>query len=268
MRLPLVQVDAFAPTVFSGNPAAVVRLGRTKVSNSVLQNIAAENNLSETAFVSATDAPGVFGLRWFTPTLEVDLCGHATLAAGSVVLEEDGLDEVRFETRSGPLRVRREGTEFSMDLPVIPWSPTEADAQVEQILGARPEALFAVREVHGATYRMARFESAAEVMALQPDLTRMGDVLGMNIVVTAPGDTHGLDFVSRFFGPGSGVPEDPVTGSAHCTLAPYWAGVLGKHTLVAEQRSARGGQLRCRVEDGRVVLAGACTRYLTGAIEI
>lgn len=268
MKLPLVQVDAFAPTVFSGNPAAVVRLGPTDVPTSVLQHIAAENNLSETAFVRATDTPGVFGLRWFTPTLEVDLCGHATLAAGSVVLEEDGLGEVRFETRSGPLNVRRDGLEYAMDLPVIPWSSTPRDDGVEDVLGARPEALFEVRETHGAHYRMARFASAAEVMALRPDLTRMGDVLCMNIVVTAPGDTEGLDFVSRFFGPGSGVPEDPVTGSAHCTLAPYWAGVLGKQTLVAEQRSARGGRLRCTVAGERVTLTGPCARYLTGTIVV
>ena len=266
MQLPLVQVDAFAPTVFTGNPAAVVRLGHTDVAASVLQQIAAENNLSETAFVRATPQAGVFGLRWFTPTLEVDLCGHATLAAGSVVLLDDGLETVRFETRSGPLEVRRDGADFAMDLPIIPWSSTPADPQVDAVLGARPEALFEVRQTHGARYRMARFGRASDIAALRPDLTRMGDQMGMNIVVTAPGDAPGLDFVSRFFGPGSGVPEDPVTGSAHCTLAPYWAEVLSKGTLVAEQRSARGGRLRCRVTDGRVTLTGPCSRYLTGSI--
>ena len=268
MKLPLVQVDAFAPAVFAGNPAAVVRLGHTPLPSRTLQQIAAENNLSETAFVSATERPDVFGLRWFTPTVEVDLCGHATLAAGSVVLVEEALSSVQFDTRSGPLHVSRDGTDFAMDLPQIRWEATAPDPEVEAVLGARPQALYAVQETHGARYRMARFPTASAIAALRPDLTRMGDVLGMNIIVTAPGDTPSVDFVSRFFGPGSGVPEDPVTGSAHCTLAPYWAGELSKQKLVAEQRSARGGRLRCRVRDQRVTLAGPCVRYLTGTITL
>ena len=266
VQLPLIQVDAFAPTVFSGNPAAVVRLGPTLLPDHTLQQIAAGNNLSETAFVTTTERPGVFGLRWFTPTVEVDLCGHATLAAGSVVLDEEGLATVGFETRSGPLHVSRDGTDFAMDLPRIPWRPTAPDPAVDSVLGARPHALFAVQETHSARYRMARFASAEEIAALRPDTTRMGRELRMNIIVTAPGDTAEVDFVSRFFAPGSGVPEDPVTGSTHCTLAPYWAGELSKHTLVAEQRSTRGGRLQCRVAPDRVTLSGPCTRYLVGCI--
>jgi len=268
MRLPLVQVDAFSPTVFSGNPAAVVRLGQQQLPDDLLQRIAAENNLSETAFVTATDRPGVYGLRWFTPTLEVDLCGHATLAAGSVVLAEDHRSSVEFHTRSGPLTVFRNDDEFAMDLPMIPWSPTAPDPAVDAVLGAQPSALFEVQETHGARYRMARFTSAADIMALRPDTAQMGTQLAMNIVVTAPADTDGVDFVSRFFGPASGVPEDPVTGSAHCTLAPYWARELSKEVLIAEQRSARGGRLRCRVQGDRVTLSGPCSRYLLGVIEI
>lgn len=268
MRLPLTQVDAFAPSVFSGNPAAVVRLGATVLADRILQQIAAENNLSETAFVTDTAMPGVFDLRWFTPTLEVDLCGHATLAAGSVVLAEEGLEAVEFHTRSGPLRVARDGTDFAMDLPAIPWTPSAPDPSIDVVLRARPAALFNVRETHGARYRMARFATEAEVRALRPDTNRMGGELGMNIIATAPTDRADVDFVSRFFAPASGVPEDPVTGSAHCTLAPYWAGELGVHTLVAEQVSARGGRLRCRVQGDRVTLAGPCSRYLTGVIHL
>ena len=268
MQLPLVQVDAFAPTVFSGNPAAVVRLGHTVLPDHTLQQIAAENNLSETAFVTSTRRPGVFGLRWFTPTVEVDLCGHATLAAGSVVLQEDGLATVEFETRSGSLHVSRDGTDFAMDLPQIPWRPTAPDPAVDAVLGARPQTLFSVQETHSARYRMARFASADDIRALRPDTARMGLELGMNIIATAPGDTPAVDFVSRFFAPGSGVPEDPVTGSTHCTLAPYWAGELSKNTLVAEQRSTRGGRIRCRVAPDRVTLSGPCTRYLVGLITV
>jgi len=267
MRLPMVQVDAFAERVFSGNPAAVVRLGRTVLPDAILQGIAAENNLSETAFVTDTDTPGVYGLRWFTPTLEVDLCGHATLAAGSVVLPEDGLDRAQFNTRSGPLFVTRSGTGFAMDLPAIPFRPVDPDPDVTAVLGARPDALFAVRQTHGARYMMARFAHVDAILALNPDTVRMGRDLGMNIIATAPG-ADGLDFVSRFFAPASGVPEDPVTGSAHCTLAPYWAAELGKHVLTARQVSKRGGTLRCRVQGDRVTLIGPCARYLEGVIAL
>lgn len=268
MRLPLVQLDAFAPGVFGGNPAAVVRLGTRSLPSATLQAIAAENNLSETAFVTDTSDPGTFDLRWFTPTLEVDLCGHATLAAGCVVLDETDRTEVTFHTRSGPLVVRRDGAELAMDLPRIPWTPVAPDPVVAEVLGAPPDALYSVRETHGARYALARFDSAATVRSLRPDTTRMGRELGMNIIVTAPGDRPGVDFVSRFFAPASGVPEDPVTGSAHCTLAPYWAEVLGRSSLVAHQVSARGGTLRCRVQGDRVTLAGPCARYLTGVIEL
>ncbi len=268
MRLPLVQVDAFAPALFSGNPAAVVRLGRQALPDRILQAIAAENNLSETAFVSSTESASTFGLRWFTPTLEVDLCGHATLAAGSVVLEEDGLAEVHFQTRSGMLHVRTTDHGFAMDLPRIPWREVPVDPAISAVLGDVPAQLFEVRQTHGARYYMARYAHADAIRALAPDILRMGRDFRMNIIVTAVGDTPGVDFVSRFFAPASGVSEDPVTGSAHCTLAPYWAGVLDRTELVGHQLSRRGGVVRCVVHDEHVTLAGPCARYLSGTLDL
>jgi len=268
MRLPIVQVDAFSEHLFAGNPAAVVRLGDQTLADEVLQGIAAENNLSETAFVSSHPRSGHFGLRWFTPTLEVDLCGHATLAAGAVVLDEDDLQSVVFHTRSGPLTVSRDPAGFAMDLPRIPWQPMPPEAAVVEVLGAVPVELHAVRETHGARYVLAVFSQASDVHALRPDTVRMGAELGMNFIATAPSGQAGLDFVSRFFAPASGVPEDPVTGSAHCTLAPFWAQRLNRTALVARQVSARGGTLHCRVGPERVTLIGACSRYLEGHIRI
>jgi PhzF family phenazine biosynthesis protein len=266
--LPYAQVDAFADAPFSGNPAAVVRVGSRALPAVAMQSIAAEANLSETAFVEDDDKVGHYRLRWFTPTLEVDLCGHATLAAAHVVLADDSLDAATFHTRSGPLTVRRTADGLAMDLPRIPWSAVAQDDEVTAVLRAEPAELFSVRQTHGARYLLARFETAAAVRLLRPDTARMGEELGANIIVTAPAEQAGVDFVSRFFAPASGVPEDPVTGSAHCTLAPFWAERLGKRRLVAHQLSRRGGELICKVHGDGVTLVGHCADYLQGRITV
>ena len=193
------------------------------------------------------------------------LCGHATLAAASVLLTEDGT--VRFETLSGTLTVTRAGELLTMDFPAIPPAPAEAPEGLLETLGGAPEAFFNVRSVHGARYHMAAFATADEVAALTPDTVRMGRDFNANIIATAPG-ADGIDFVSRFFAPASGVPEDPVTGSAHCTLAPYWAERLSTSTLVGRQISRRGGTVRCEVRGDRVALSGTCIRYLQGLISV
>lgn len=264
MQLPLVQVDAFTERPLSGNPAAVMRLPRW-LDDATLQAIAAENNLSETAFVVREGDR--HHLRWFTPLVEVDLCGHATLAAGAVVLSEDGGDAITFETRSGPLSVRRTGEAWELDLPVIPPSPlVEPPAALPDVLGRAPLELLGVRQLHHAAYWLAVYGSEADVAALEPDTRRMGRELQANVICTAPGDE--VDFVSRFFAPGSGVDEDPVTGSAHATLAPFWMERLQKNPLRARQISRRGGSLLCTVGRDRVRLQGSCAAYLRGTVTL
>lgn len=273
VKLPIVQIDAFADRVFEGNPAAVVVLPDW-LPDPVLGAIAAENNLSETAFLVA--AGGRWRLRWFTPTVEVELCGHATLAAGAVVLA-DGGDEARFDTASGELVVRRDGDDLALSLPSLRPRPASAvPAGLEDALGAAPTAWWSVKAVHRATYWLATFPSAAAIVGLAPDTRRLGRDLRSNVICTAPGDAGtGFDFVSRFFAPGSGVDEDPVTGSAHATLAPFWAERLASpagSTLIGRQLSRRGGTVRCRLEGAgaaeRVWLAGRCARYLEGTITV
>lgn len=269
MRLPLFQIDAFTDRPFAGNPAAVVPL-RSWLDDGTLQAIAAENNLSETAFTvpegpeDAGAAVQRYALRWFTPTLEVALCGHATLAAAWVLL--DSGQTARFQTQSGELVVTREGARLTMDFPAIPPVPVEPPPGLADALGGAAEAWHAVRSVHGARYFLAVFADAAQVAALAPDTGRMGRAFHANVIATAPGTT--CDFVSRFFAPASGVPEDPVTGSAHCTLAPYWAARLGKNLLLGRQISSRGGEVRCEVVGDRVRLSGTCVQYLQGTIEV
>ena len=260
------QIDAFTSRAFGGNPAAVVFVPEFP-TDEVLAAIAAENNLSETAFLVRRGV-GRYDLRWFTPTVEVELCGHATLASGHAVLREaePTLDAVRFDTRSGPLIVTREGSELQMDLPSIPPFAADVPGPVVQALGGAPLEVLAIRKVHYADYWLARFPSVSEVDALSPDTRALG-ALGSNVIATAPADGE-LDFVSRFFAPASGVDEDPVTGSAHCSLAPFWAERLGRNPLRAEQRSRRGGQLTCTVNNGRVLLRGDCVKVLTGTLHV
>lgn len=262
MPLPFAQIDAFTDRAFGGNPAAVVWV-EDWPADEVMAAIAGENNLSETAFLRR-HAEGV-DLRWFTPTVEVDLCGHATLAAGFAELEaRPGRSEVTFHTRSGPLVVGRVGHELQMSLPAIPPVAGEVPAEVVDALGMAPVEVLGLRKVHHADYWLARYETVAEIDALRPDVKALGS-LGCNVVCTAPGEGS-TDFVSRFFAPASGVDEDPVTGSAHCSLAPYWVARLGRNPLRAHQRSRRGGHLTCEVQGDRVLLRGQCVRVIEGTL--
>ncbi len=257
MRIPLYQVDAFTDRVFAGNPAAVCAL-ESWPEDRLLQAIAAENNLSETAFIVRREEG--YDLRWFTPTTEVDLCGHATLASAYVVFRylQPSLDEVTFHTRSGPLTVRRRGEWLEMDFPARPPEPAEPAPGLIEALQNTPQAVFKSRDY------MVVYRNEREVRNLKPDMAALAQVPMFAVIVTAPGEE--ADFVSRFFAPAVGVPEDPVTGSAHCTLAPYWAERLGKTVLRALQVSARGGEIECEVRGSRVILRGRAVPYLEGAI--
>lgn len=257
MRIPLYHLDAFTAAPFSGNPAAVCMLAAW-LPDKTLQAIAAENNLSETAFVVADGAQ--FRLRWFTPTVEVDLCGHATLATAAVLFELEANTAVVFQTRSGELRVSRDGGWLTMDFPRIDASEIPSGAADLSSLGATPLEVYRAKNGN----LMAVYGSAAEVAALKPDFAKLRLLGPIGIMTTAPGIEH--DFVSRTFVPGCGIDEDPVTGSAHCTLAPYWAARLGKPHLHARQTSARGGEVRCEVLADRVLLSGQVARYAEGAI--
>jgi len=257
MELPIYQVDAFASRAFAGNPAAVCPLERW-LPDELLQNIGLENNLSETAFfVREGDA---YHLRWFTPTREVDLCGHATLASAHVLFHELGHegDVVRFQSRSGPLSVGRDGERLVLDFPARPGEACEAPEEIVSALGATPV------EFLRAPYWLAIFEDEAAVRALEPNFRALKG-LG-NLIASAPGSD--VDFVSRFFAPESGVDEDPVTGSAHCTSGPYWAERLGKTTLRARQISQRTGEVECEVQGERVLIGGHATLYMRGTIYV
>jgi PhzF family phenazine biosynthesis protein len=260
MRLPIAQIDAFASRPFEGNPAAVMPLGEW-LADDVLQAIAAENNLSETAFIVAGDEEGVdFDLRWFTPAVEVVMCGHATLASGHFVLSSDpDRDTVRFRTsKAGMLTVTRAGTGYELALPAWVPSPKPLPHLVAGLgLSAAVETLW-----HEHRYALIVLEDAAAVRALTPDFRALaadGDTL---VIATAPGDD--TDIVSRAFAPGGGIDEDPVTGSAHAVAVPYWAKRLGRDHLTAFQASRRGGHLTCRLEGDRVILGGTCVTVMEG----
>ena len=257
MRIPLYQIDAFTGRLFAGNPAAVCPL-KEWLEDQQLQAIAAENNLSETAFF--VPCGDVYQLRWFTPAVEVDLCGHATLASAFVILNclDPRREAVRFETRSGELVVRRDGELLSMDFPARAPSRCEVPSDLVEALGAAPCEVWEARDY------LAVYHAEEEIRALAPDMRALVAVGHFAVIVTAPGLE--ADFVSRFFAPASGVPEDPVTGSAHCTLVPYWARRLGKTQLHARQVSARGGELWCEHRGDRVTIAGRAVRYLEGTI--
>ncbi len=259
MKIRIFQIDAFAAALFQGNPAAVCPLDDW-LPDKVLQAIAEENNLSETAFFVGKD--GHYHLRWFTPASEVDLCGHATLAAAHVVFAITGgaTQRVTFKSRSGPLHVAREGELLTLDFPAQPAVRCDLPPAMVSGLGAAP------RECHKAMDYLAVFDSEEEIQALQPDFRRLAELELRGVIVTAPG--RAADFVSRFFAPKFGIDEDPVTGSAHCTLAPYWSQRLGKAALAARQLSKRSGTLRCRVEGRRVLISGRAVPYMEGAIEI
>jgi len=259
MKLPIYQVDAFTAKLFRGNPAAVVVLD-SWLPDEVLQAIAAENNLAETAYVIPGADPRP--LRWFTPTIEIDLCGHATLATAHVLFRHHfpKLDRVSFHTKSGTLSVAREGDLLSMDFPSRPAQPVTVNDALTGALGAKPQEALLARDL------LAVFESEEQVRGLTPDFARIAQLEGMGVIASAPGDQ--VDFVSRFFAPKAGVPEDPVTGSSHCTLIPYWARRLGKTALTARQISPRGGELQCELRGDRVRIGGAAVEYLEGQIEV
>jgi predicted PhzF superfamily epimerase YddE/YHI9 len=259
VKLPLYHVDAFASRVFSGNPAGVVPL-TSWLDDAVLQGIAAENNLPETAFF--VGSAGKYDIRWLTPTTEVDLCGHATLASAFILMSrlEPGLEAVEFSSRSGALRVTRTRDLFALDFPARPARPVDLTGALQAALGARPSEVWAARDL------MAVFGTEEEVRALKPDLPLLSAYDTFAVLVTAPGKS--ADFVSRFFAPRQGIPEDPVTGSAHCTLVPYWSKRLGRTTLHAQQVSARGGELFCEDRGERVKIAGRAVLYLEGTIEV
>jgi PhzF family phenazine biosynthesis protein len=260
MKIPLYQIDAFAARPFSGNPAAVCPLEQW-LDEATLQAIAAENNLSETAFFVAEDEG--FHLRWFTPAVEVELCGHATLATGWVIFNRFDwpLEAIDFRTRSGMLTVSRDGDRLAMDFPARPATRADTVDAVASALGAHP------REVRRADNgnALAVFDSAAEVKFLVPDFARLGALDMFGVIATAPGEGD-ADFVSRYFAPRAGVPEDPVTGSAHCTLVPYWAERLGKEKLFARQVSKRGGELWCEDRGARTIIAGRCVPTVEGTL--
>lgn len=276
MKVPLYQVDAFADAVFEGNPAAVVPL-EGWLPDSLMQAIAAENNLSETAFFCpvGADDEGRFELRWFTPIAEVDLCGHATLASAYVILTvlQPDLAAVTFSTKSGDLTVRKRGGGLlDMDFPALAAEPlNEQESEhiadgLASVLGSRPIELYrginllAVFADEGAI-RALTYGSKLEAV--------LSEAQSWGLVATAPGAPgSGFDFVSRFFAPAKGIPEDPVTGSAHCLMTPYWAKRLAQHELVARQLSARGGVVHCRLEGARVQLSGRCVPYLEGSITL
>ena len=261
MKIPIYQVDAFTSDVFSGNPAAVCMLDAW-IDDSRLQAIAAENNLSETAFL-VPDEDG-FELRWFTPRTEVALCGHATLASAFVqfVCLKWNKDTIRFQTRkSGPLTVTRKGEILEMDFPARPAVPQSPPDGLSQALGIASEKVYGSKED-----LMVVLDSEKMVAGVKPDFAALEQVDCRGLIVTARGD-H-CDFVSRFFAPRVGVPEDPVTGSAHCVLIPYWAAVLDKKELHARQVSKRGGELFCGLAGDRVRISGKAALYLEGTITV
>lgn len=261
MELPVYQVDAFATEVFRGNPAAIIPL-ESWLDDTTLQAIAMENNLSETAYlVKRGDG---YDLRWFTPAVEVDLCGHATLAAAHVLFEhlEHATEQVLFHTRSGELRVARSGAGLTLDFPVNELAPIEVDLAVCDALGGiASEAMVPLGSTGVALYV---YEFQEDVANLAPDFRALVAATENCIIVTAPGDN--CDFVSRFFGPQVGIDEDPVTGSAHCTLVPYWAGRLHTNALQGRQISARGGELACELRDGRVFMTGTAVTFMRGVV--
>jgi PhzF family phenazine biosynthesis protein len=259
VKLPLYQIDAFTNRMFSGNPAAVVIID-SWLPDEDLKAIAAENNLAETAFVIPHGE--AMPLRWFTPTVEVDLCGHATLAAAHVLFRYTFPSATRltFNTRSGNLTVTREDDFLSMDFPSRPGKPLQITDAVISALGIRPQELYHARDL------LAIFESESEIRAFCPNFERLARLDTFAVIISAPGDT--VDYVYRFFAPRQGIPEDPVTGSANCTLVPYWVARLGRLELTAKQLSARGGDVRCALHGDRVRIAGQAVEYLRGEITV
>lgn len=256
MELPIFQLDAFASAPFRGNPAAIVPLDAW-LPDATMQAIAEENNLAETAFY-VRNAEG-YKIRWFTPTQEVDLCGHATLAAAAVVLGKGGA-EVTFDSRSGKLRVTRDGDRYTLDFPRLPPQVALEPPGLIAALGAVPI------EFLRSNYCFCVFKDEAHIRALAPDMSALAQVDCFGVIATAPGDE--CDFVSRMFAPAAGINEDPVTGSAHSALIPYWSERLGQKTMFARQISKRGGELWCEDRVTRVGIGGHVIRFMEGRISV
>jgi len=267
MKLKMWQVDAFASKVLEGNPAAIVPLERW-LDTALMQKIANENNLAETAFIVRT-GDGCYDLRWFTPTMEIWLCGHATLASAWTIFEhiDPNLQQVSFSTQSGILTVdRRPDGRNVMSMPTIPGHVLDNPALANGIANAL--SLPVPREIFDADNIVAVFDNPADIRKLAgPGRIAEAIPTDKGLIVTAPGD-EGYDFISRYFAPHHGIPEDPVTGSAHCALTPYWSRRLGKKTLKARQVSPRGGDLTCTDAGERTILSGPCALYMTAEIEV
>ncbi|MDR8392504.1 PhzF family phenazine biosynthesis protein [Aliifodinibius sp. S!AR15-10] len=261
MKLDLYQVDAFASKIFEGNPAAVCPL-HSWLPDELMQQIAMENNLSETAFfVRKGDR---YELRWFTPEVEVDMCGHATLASAYVLFNQLGYqkDAIFFDAKCGELTVKRDDDGLVMDFPASPADETSFPNGIEEMLGATPLECY-----QGMDYLFV-FENEQQVKQLSPEFLKLKKLDTRGIIATAPSDEEEIDFVSRFFAPAVGINEDPVTGSAHTMLTPYWAERLGKNTLAARQISKRGGLVKCKLNGDRVELGGSAQTFMTGTIEL
>lgn len=259
MKLPIYQIDAFANQPFEGNPAAVCPL-QEWLPDSVMQSIAEENNLSETAFFVRTQHD--FHIRWFTPKAEVDLCGHATLAAAYVLFDilQYQEDEILFDSKSGVLTVRKQDDLIVMDFPCQEPVPCDVPKAIQQAFDSQPIACLKAEDY------IVVFDSEAAVASAQPDLQQLNTLDLRGVIITAQSDRY--DFVSRFFAPKFGLNEDPVTGSAHTQLVPYWSRVLGTQKHHAKQISQRGGELFCELAGNRVLIGGHAVSYLTGNIEI
>ena len=257
MKLPIFQVDAFTDRLFSGNPAAVILMSDV-LSEELMQSIALENNLSETAFIDLSKQP--YDIRWFTPTTEVDLCGHATLASAKVLFDEildQSINEINFQSKSGPLRVFKKDHLTFLDFPSDKSSNVLDKAFVEDLLGFQPNYLF-----KGTDDYLAGFSSEDIIKNLKPNFSKISQINSRGLIASAAGDQ--VDFTSRCFYPQLGVNEDPVTGSAHTLMIPYWSKILGRDEMVAQQLSKRGGILYCEHKEERVLIGGKTAIYMSG----
>lgn len=263
-RLVLFHVDAFTNRPFHGNAAGVLVLDQW-LDDGVMQQIAAENNLAETAFIApvkARDGTARFGIRWFSPAMEIDLCGHATIASAHVLWQHLGLkgNRIAFESKSGPLPVARRGEWIELDFPARPGDPVTDTRRLARALGREPVEVFKSRDY------LAVFDNKRDVHEMTPDFAAVRDLDAFGVIVTAPGAGH--DFVSRFFVPKAGIDEDPATGSSHCTLVPYWSKRLGKKCVTGHQVSKRGGEFKCEHRGDRVSIAGRAVTYMEGTIAV
>jgi PhzF family phenazine biosynthesis protein len=261
MEFKMYQVDAFASKLFSGNPAAVVIL-ESPLSEDLMQSIALENNLSETAFININESP--IPIRWFTPTLEVDLCGHATMASAKILFEhfpDIAGSEISFSSKSGILKVSKNAEDICLNFPADDPELQEMDALFAEALGKSP-----IEILRGTDDFLAVFETEQQIQTMNPDFTKLAKINSRGVGISAPG--HEGDFGSRCFFPQTGVEEDPVTGSAHTMLIPYWAKQLDKIEFKAHQLSARGGALDCKLINNRVLISGKSVIYFEGMISI